>query len=160
MRASGMIASALLGMTSGLVTLPLAYASPPDPTWIPGLYDNADYDDVVGLVTDQTGVSSSSQAPMRIEHGPVARVPLPELDPGPHRVLDAPKGRGPPVDARHASCAVQPKTHHRAEAVSRPSILALTYARLSVRSRISALPSISRTPSHDGETDRLGRRRT
>jgi hypothetical protein len=28
----------------------LAYASPPDPVWIQGLYDDADYDDVVGLV--------------------------------------------------------------------------------------------------------------
>ena len=28
----------------------LAYASPPDPVWIPGVYDDADFDDVVGLV--------------------------------------------------------------------------------------------------------------
>jgi hypothetical protein len=32
----------------------LAYASPPDPSWIPGLYDDADYDDVVMLVTSTT----------------------------------------------------------------------------------------------------------
>jgi hypothetical protein len=31
-----------------VVTLtPAALASPPDQTWIPGLYDNADYDDAV-----------------------------------------------------------------------------------------------------------------
>jgi hypothetical protein len=30
---------------------PLAQASPPDQTWIGGLYDDADYDDVVLLVT-------------------------------------------------------------------------------------------------------------
>ena len=30
---------------------PLAQASPPDQTWIPGLYDNADYDDVVSAAT-------------------------------------------------------------------------------------------------------------
>ena len=29
----------------------LAYASPPDPSWIAGIYDDADFDDVVGLVT-------------------------------------------------------------------------------------------------------------
>jgi hypothetical protein len=35
-----------------LVTLPpAALASPPDQTWIPGLYDNADYDDAVLAVT-------------------------------------------------------------------------------------------------------------
>jgi len=28
----------------------LAHASPPDPSWIPGIYDDADYDDVVTLV--------------------------------------------------------------------------------------------------------------
>jgi hypothetical protein len=30
----------------------LAYASPPDPSWIPGIYDGADYDDVVVMLTD------------------------------------------------------------------------------------------------------------
>ena len=31
-----------------LLTLsPCAYASPPDPTWIPGFYDDNDYDDVI-----------------------------------------------------------------------------------------------------------------
>src|SRR5215472_6137992 len=31
--------------------VPLAYGSPPDPTWVSGFHDDADYDDVVGLVT-------------------------------------------------------------------------------------------------------------
>ena len=30
---------------------PLAYLSPPDPTWISGVYDAGDYDDVVVAVT-------------------------------------------------------------------------------------------------------------
>ena len=34
-----------------LMLTPLAHAAPPDQTWIPGLYDNADYDDVVLFVT-------------------------------------------------------------------------------------------------------------
>jgi hypothetical protein len=39
-----------------LVGLPaLAYASPADPSWISGFYDDADYDDVVALVTSGTG---------------------------------------------------------------------------------------------------------
>jgi hypothetical protein len=33
----------------------LAYASPPDPSWIPGIYDDADFDDVVVLITSGTG---------------------------------------------------------------------------------------------------------
>jgi hypothetical protein len=34
----------------------LAYASPPDPWWVPGLYDDADFDDVVALVTSAAAV--------------------------------------------------------------------------------------------------------
>ena len=35
----------------------LAHASPPDETWLPGIYDDADFDDVITLIT------SSSAAP-------------------------------------------------------------------------------------------------
>jgi hypothetical protein len=34
-----------------------AHASPPDETWLPGIYDDADFDDVITLIT------SSSAAP-------------------------------------------------------------------------------------------------
>jgi hypothetical protein len=40
---------ALLGVLVLLGTL--AHASPPDPTWIGGLWDGADFDDVVNRVT-------------------------------------------------------------------------------------------------------------
>jgi|SRR5262245_8881738 len=33
-----------------------AYASIPDPSWIPGIYDRADLDDVIELVTSSTAV--------------------------------------------------------------------------------------------------------
>ncbi len=35
--------------------VPLADASPPDQTWISGLYDNSDYDDVVLIATSTVG---------------------------------------------------------------------------------------------------------
>src|SRR5262249_50075828 len=35
----------------------LAYASPPDPSWIRGVYDGADYDDVVILITSAAGTA-------------------------------------------------------------------------------------------------------
>ena len=38
---------------------PLAYATPPDQTWIPGLYDNADYDDAVVLATSTASVENT-----------------------------------------------------------------------------------------------------
>ena len=48
MRRRRLVNVLLLGV---LLTLsPCAYASPPDPTWIPGFYDDADYDDVILLV--------------------------------------------------------------------------------------------------------------
>ena len=38
----------LLLLAGAMVALtPVAHASPPDQTWIAGLYDNADYDDAV-----------------------------------------------------------------------------------------------------------------
>ena len=49
-----------------VLSVVLAYASPPDPSWISGIYDYHDYDDVVGMVTDGTGLSDS-QAPQPVE---------------------------------------------------------------------------------------------
>ena len=39
----------------GLALPVLAHASPPDPSWIPGVYDDADFDDVVTRVVSGTG---------------------------------------------------------------------------------------------------------
>jgi hypothetical protein len=59
-------------MASLLATLSsLAYASPPDPSWIAGIYDDADLDDVVGLVTSATAVVGQA--------GPVALQLIPPL---------------------------------------------------------------------------------
>ncbi len=47
----------LLVLSLALLALtPLAYASPPDPSWIRGLYDDGDFDDVVVLLTSAPGV--------------------------------------------------------------------------------------------------------
>ncbi len=41
----------LLILLGGLLTLvPLAYASPPDPVWVGGIYDGGDYDDIVAAI--------------------------------------------------------------------------------------------------------------
>jgi hypothetical protein len=37
----------------------LAHASPPDPDWLGGLWDNGDYDDIILLVTSGVGVADS-----------------------------------------------------------------------------------------------------
>jgi hypothetical protein len=37
----------------------IAYADPPDPTWIPGFWDDADYDDVIVRVTSTSSVTET-----------------------------------------------------------------------------------------------------
>jgi hypothetical protein len=42
----------LLVLVAVMVPLtPMAYASPPDPVWVKGFYDDADFDDVVVFLT-------------------------------------------------------------------------------------------------------------
>ena len=48
------LALVLLG-TLALLT-PLAYAMPADPSWIAGVYDDADLDAIVGLITSESGL--------------------------------------------------------------------------------------------------------
>src|SRR5262245_15930753 len=86
------------------VLVPVAYASPPDPSWIPGIYDYHDYDDVVGMVTDGSGVNDS-QVTQRVECvfvGFVLRTVTGRIS-GPisHRQTI----RGPPIETPEASAA-------------------------------------------------------
>lgn len=53
-----------LGLSSVLVVLcSLVHATPPDPLWIPGIYDDADYDDAVVAVFSATGLVVSPDVP-------------------------------------------------------------------------------------------------
>jgi len=52
-----LIMVALLGALACLRTL--AYADPPDPTWIAGFWDDADFDDVVILITSTSVVAET-----------------------------------------------------------------------------------------------------
>src|SRR5262249_8355763 len=42
---------------------PLAYAGPPDPTWQLSLFDDDDFDDVVGYITSATGLAAAPAEP-------------------------------------------------------------------------------------------------
>jgi len=54
----------LVALALVLAALPaLAHATPPDPSWIPGLYDDADDDDVIVLVTSATGDVPGATSP-------------------------------------------------------------------------------------------------
>ena len=82
-----------------LLTLtPLAYASPPDPTWQLGFFDDDDFDEVVGYITSAAGLAEA----------PVVRClrPVPILvilkngqpeDPVPFSPLSSSDPRAPPT---------------------------------------------------------------
>jgi hypothetical protein len=46
-----------------IVPVTLAHASPPDQTWLAGVYDQADFDDVVCLLTSALDATDSTVAP-------------------------------------------------------------------------------------------------
>jgi hypothetical protein len=81
----------------GILT-PIAQASPPDPSWIRGLYDDDDFDDVVGLITSGSGLVSEI---IRIELRPdriiiTAILPLDD-GPVPSLSLVSAQPRAPPA---------------------------------------------------------------
>jgi hypothetical protein len=57
----GVVSFALIFALATLTAL--AYATPPDQTWIGGLYDNADHDDVVLLATSVSATKADSLRP-------------------------------------------------------------------------------------------------
>ena len=74
----------------------LANASPPDPTWIAGLWDDADHDDAILAMLAIDGVVVE---PVRAA-APTGAVEAPVLDagapgPGPH--VDVARSRAPPL---------------------------------------------------------------
>jgi hypothetical protein len=52
-----LVIALLVALTCGLA--PLAFASPPDQSWLGGFFDDADYDDVVVSVTSAVSVVES-----------------------------------------------------------------------------------------------------
>jgi hypothetical protein len=77
---------------------PLAYASPPDPVWIRGIYDDADYDDVIVMITS----AAAATAPVLLvdlQQIPPSVGPAPPLadDAVPTFSLSSLQSRAPPA---------------------------------------------------------------
>src|SRR5262245_16010163 len=53
----------LLLVALRIVVAPLAEASPADPTWIPGIYDDGDFDDIVDQLDSLTSACDWAPAP-------------------------------------------------------------------------------------------------
>ena len=77
---------------------PRAHAGPPDQTWVSGLYDNGDYDDVVLLVLSNVGaVESFSLRDGGRLPAVVASLPLHAERPSQVSRLSSAAPRAPPV---------------------------------------------------------------
>lgn len=75
-----------------------AYASPQDPAWIPGLYDDADHDDVVLLVSsDSVGVVPSALDELRPRFFMVERLAHSGERAAPGPIASAIHSRAPPA---------------------------------------------------------------
>jgi hypothetical protein len=57
----------------------LAAATPPDPVWLPGIYDDGDYDDVVLAVLSLDGFQGDAPAVLGPPTALVVRVAAPRL---------------------------------------------------------------------------------
>jgi len=92
----GPLAFSLCVLTSSLSIL--AYASPPDPSWVRGVYDDADFDDVVCLILANAGLVDDS-AP--VEGRPNFSLTRAEVPPDDLSVvsfsLSSPQPRAPPT---------------------------------------------------------------
>src|SRR5512132_710998 len=74
----------LLGLV--LITLvAFAHANPPDQTWQPGIYDDADFDDVIARIASWSGATpeppTGSLGPLPIVAVPLATVEPADLPP-------------------------------------------------------------------------------
>ena len=77
--------SLLLVLVGVLVSVtPLAYTSPPDPSWIGGIYDDGDFDDVVVFIVSAAALgepvvsANARPAPLVIGCAPQAgQMPIP-----------------------------------------------------------------------------------
>jgi len=80
-RSKNRVSSIALPVVLALILLPaIAFASPPDPSWIAGIYDGADRDDIVNLVYE-TWAASAAASP-RIGPSPsMSGIPIERITP-------------------------------------------------------------------------------
>ena len=75
----------------------LAHASIPDPSWIPGIYDSADLDDVIELVTSSTAIINPLPPKGDSFTRVVSIVRRTEGDPVANAIPSAIHARAPPI---------------------------------------------------------------
>jgi hypothetical protein len=87
----------LLVAVVGILT-PIAHASPLDPSWIRGMYDDGDFDDVIGLITFGSGlVDEIVRVEIRPELLVLTAILTPDDDRVPSLSLASAQPRAPPA---------------------------------------------------------------
>lgn len=90
-----MLLLVLAGMLVMLV--PLAHASPPDATWIAGLYDDGDFDDVALRITSTCAVAGADPPAADHPGAVVASIPLVDERAADTPACSSPHPRAPPA---------------------------------------------------------------
>lgn len=98
-------ATALLLLLVGVLVVakPMAFAGPPDPTWLAGVYDGADGDDAVIQAMDRVGSDRVAVAEIPAPARPPRALAVGPDHDHPHCPPPA-AGRGPPGNAGATSC--------------------------------------------------------
>ena len=69
-RARAVVVLLTVGLLIGLT--PAAYADPPDPTWLPGYWDDDDFDNATEFITDACAIEVASPVDIGPLFAPVA----------------------------------------------------------------------------------------
>lgn len=78
---------ALFLMATFVAMIPFTYASAIDPTWLNGIYDDADYDEIVRLLTETSGVGTNPVHPAAESLTFVTRIVIEGMNEPPQRVI-------------------------------------------------------------------------
>ena len=98
----GFCSLVLVALIAGLT--PVAYADPPDPTWIGGYWDDDDFDNVVAFIASASAVAAVYTVDYGPRWAPIARVELCEPNATPAPLRSAVSSRAPPVSFTFSSC--------------------------------------------------------
>src|SRR5437879_3996521 len=97
----------LLLIMTALALMPAAYASPPDPTWIAGLYDNADFADVVVFIVEYVGAVQPRIISWSRPLSAVGRVECGHTSSLTQSFFSSRFGRAPPTPGLHIHASFQ-----------------------------------------------------
>ena len=93
----GIFPTTLLEIAILLTVVAFAHANPPDQTWQPGIYDDADFDDVIALIVSWSGATpesfSGALGPLPVTAATIAPAEPHDL---PTRLLRPDDTRSPP----------------------------------------------------------------